>query len=311
MLSHTHGSVQIELYGNLWNCSQSKVIKWIAGYDPKFEVLDRKILNCSDTKFRARPLYTVMNYKIALNKLCRDDLKDLKNCTCHISYLRYDEQEHNFKPVITVNCSHRGFSDFPKKLPDYTNSLYIDHNNITSLDVLCIKNSTYNDVHDIYIDYNQIKDVSVLDNCLWFENFRVLNLKGNLLERIPVFAFINSFEKSHHATKLYLSENNWICSCRYQPRLLKLCQKYDLIIDKRRLKCQNVKNDPEVEGRFIMELTKNDVCKNHTFILNSYEIMSIVFSVLIVIILANLMFDYYRYKKCGKLPWIVLHTPLF
>lgn len=252
-----------------------------------------------------------MSYKISLTKLCKEDLKDLRNCSCHISYLRYDEQEHNFKPVISVNCSHKGFFNFPRRLPDFTNALYFDHNNITSLDALCFKNSTYNDVNDIYLDYNRIRDVSVLDNCQWFENFRVLNLKGNLLERIPVFAFINSFEKSHHATKLYLSENNWICSCRYQPRLLKLCQKYDLIIDKRKIRCQNIANDRDIDGRLLMEVTKNDVCKVRNLILNTYEIMSIVFSVLIVIILVNLLFDCYRYKKSGKLPWIVMHSSFF
>ena len=279
--------------------------------DSKIDVEDKRSLNCSDGKFRARPLFTVMSYKIALGKLCKEDLKDIRNCTCHISYLRYDEEGHDFKPVISVNCSYRGFFNFPERLPDYTNSLYFDRNNITSLDALCFKNSTYNDVHDIYLDYNQIRDVSVLDNCQWFENFRVLNLKGNLLERIPVFAFINSFEKSHHATKLYLSENNWICSCRYMPRLLKLCQKYDIIIDKRRLQCHNIKNDPEINGRLIMELTKNDVCETHNLMLNTYEILSIIFSILTVIILVNLLFDYYRYKKSGKLPFIVLHTPFF
>ncbi|CAG9804804.1 unnamed protein product [Chironomus riparius] len=303
--------VKVKLFGNLWNCSQAKVIKWIAGNDPKVDVEDKKSLNCSDAKFRARPLFTVMSYKIALAKVCKEDLKDIRNCSCHISYLRYEEESHDFKPVISVNCSHKGFFNFPGRLPEYTNSLYFDRNNITSLDALCFKNSTYNDVHDIYLDYNQIRDVSVLDNCQWFENFRVLNLKGNLLERIPVFAFINSFEKSHHATKLYLSENNWICSCRYMPRLLKLCQKYDIIIDKRKLLCHNDRNDPELNGRLIMELTKSDVCKAHNLILNTYEIMSIIFSILIVLILVNLLFDYYRYKKSGKLPWIVLHTPLF
>ncbi|KAG5680121.1 hypothetical protein PVAND_009646 [Polypedilum vanderplanki] len=308
--SNTNSTVQIYLYGNLWNCSQAKIIKWIAGSDLKYDVVDKKKLNCSDHKFRARPLYTVMNFKNSLTKLCKD-LKDLRNCTCHISFLRYEEDTRSFKPVASVNCSGKGFYNFPEMLPPYTNTFFIDHNKIRSLDALCFKNSTYNNVHDIYLEYNEIRDVSVLDNCQWFENFRVLNLKGNLIERIPVFAFSNSLELSNHATKLLLSENNWICSCRYAPRLLKLCQKYDLIADKRKIRCRNEKNDPDINGRLLMELTKNDVCKVNQIILNKFEIMSIIFTILIILLLLNLLYDWYRYKSSGKLPWIVLNTPLF
>jgi hypothetical protein len=145
-----------------------------------------------------------------------------------------------------------------------------------------------------------------------FLNFRVLSLKGNLLEKIPNYAFKNSFEKSHHAVKLYLSENPWLCNCRLQPRLLKLCQKYKLIFDQTQIQCLSEKNDKEIYGRFLMQLTKNDVCKEEKgFELNAYEIMSIVFASLIVLILLNLVYDYYLYRNYGKLPYIVLHTPFF
>jgi hypothetical protein len=299
------------LYGNLWNCSKSQ-LKWIAANDTRhIDVVDKKKLNCSDTKFRARPLVTVMKHKIALTKMCKDELSDLRNCSCHISFLRYDEDIHHFKPVTSVNCSGKGFLNFPKRLPEHTNTLFIERNNITSLNALCFKNSTYNDVHDIYLDYNQIRDVSVLENCVWFESFRILSLKGNYLERIPSYAFRNSFDKSHHATKLFLSENKWLCSCRLQPRLLKLCQKYNIIVDQRKIRCDNEKNYPEINGRLLMELTLDEVCKAKEIILNKFEIISIVFTFFIIILLANLLIDYFRYKNYGKLPWIVMNTPFF
>lgn len=305
------GSLKLYLQYNQWNCSQSKIIKWIAINDTKFDFVDRKKLNCSDSKFFKRPLTTVMRYKMDLTRFCKEELSDLKNCSCHISYLRYDDESHNFKPVASVNCSGKKFYNFPKKLPPYTNTLFFDNNYVTSLDALCFKNSTYSHVYDIYLDYNRISDAAVLDNCAWFESFRVLSLKGNFLERIPVFAFVNSFQKSHHALKLYLSENPWICSCRFMPRLLKLCQKYQLIVDQKKIKCQNEKNDPDINGRFLMELTKTDVCKINEPLLNNYEIASIVFAVLLLIVIVNLMIDFYRFKNYGKLPWIVLHSPLF
>lgn len=161
----------------------------------------------------------------------------------------------------------------------------------------------------MHLDYNEITDVSVLENCEWFLNFRVLSLRGNLLEKIPNYAFKNSFLKSDHAIRLHLSENPWLCSCKLQPRLKKLCQKFDLIIDQREMRCLSSKNDADIYGRPLMELKQQDVCKVNKFPLNIYEILSIVFSVLIVLVLTNLLYDYYMYRTYGKLPWIVLHTP--
>jgi hypothetical protein len=282
----------------------------MATNDFKFDIVDRNMMNCSDPKYRARPVLTVMNYKLMLSRECSKD-PDLRNCSCHISYLRLDEESQEFHPMYSLNCSNAGFLDFPRKLPENTTTLFISQNKISSLNKLCTRNSTYNKVHDIYLDYNQISDASVLDNCEWFLNFRVLSLKGNLLEKIPNYAFRNSFEKSHHATKLYLSENPWICSCRLQPRLLKLCQKYALIVDQKKMQCLSGKNDEDIYGKFVMQLTMSEVCKNKDFPLNTYQILSIVFASLILLLILNLLWDYYLYKHYGKLPYLVLHTPFF
>lgn len=282
----------------------------MATNDSRFEIADRFQLNCSDQKYRTRPILTVMNFKLALHKSCSED-PELKHCSCHISYLRLNEARNEFQPMFSVNCSGAGFTNFPSKLPGNTTTLFITHNSITSLNMLCTRNSTYNNVLDIYLDYNQISDASVLDNCEWFNNFRVLSLKGNLLERIPNYAFRNSFEQSQHAVKLYMSDNPWLCNCRLQPRLLKLCQKYELIVDKKQIRCLSEKNEKNIYGRLLMELTRNEVCQANEFPLNSYEIMSIVFSSLILLLILNLLYDYYTYKKYGKLPWIVLNCPLF
>lgn len=303
--------MKIYLWANVWNCTKN--LKWIATNDSnsRIEILDRNKLNCSDMKYRARPLLVVMTSKISLYKACREDYYDLRNCSCHISYLRFDEQINDFQPMYSVNCSGSGFYNFPSRLPDNTTTLFITHNRISSLNMLCTRNSTYNKVIDIYLDYNHIADASVLDNCEWFLKFRVLSLKGNLLERIPNYAFKNSFEKSQHAIKLYLSENPWLCNCRLQPRLLKLCQKYELIVDQKQIRCLSDKNEKHIFGRSLMELTKKEVCEVTQFPLNPYEILSVVFAFLIFLLMVNLLYDYYVYKNYGKLPWVVMHTKLF
>lgn len=299
-------NVKVYLYGNQWNCTRN--LKWISSNDYKYEIVDKKKLNCSDVKYRGRPVDLVMSTKLQLFKICNSD-HELRNCSCHISYLRWVEEHNAFHPMYNVNCSAMNFYDFPRQLPENTSTFYFTNNRISSLNMLCIRNSTYNNVYDMHLDYNEITDVSVLENCEWFLNFRVLSLKGNLLEKIPNYAFKNSFEKSHHAIRLHLSENPWLCSCKLQPRLMKLCQKYELITDQKEMRCLSLKNDADIYGKAVMELKHLDVCKVNKFPLNIYEIMSIIFSVLIILVLSNLLYDYYMYKNHGKLPWIVLHTP--
>ena len=159
-----NADVKVFLFGNLWDCTKN--LKWIATNDYKFDIVDKEMMNCSDQKYRARPILTVMNYKMILSKSCQQD-PELKNCSCHISYLRLDIDSNTFHPMFSVNCSNAGFLDFPRKLPENTTTLFINNNKITSLNMLCVRNSTYGGIHDLYLDYNQISDVSVLDNCEW------------------------------------------------------------------------------------------------------------------------------------------------
>lgn len=309
VFSSNSSDIKVFLYHNVWDCTKN--LKWMTTSDSRFQIVDRNVLNCSDTKYRGRPLLMVMTTKMALYKSCREEIYDLRNCSCHISFFRLQHEGNEWQPMFSVNCSGAGFTNFPSRLPDNTTTLFITHNKISSLNMLCTRNSTYNKVHDIFLDYNLIADASVLDNCEWFLNFRVLSLKGNLLEKIPNYAFRNSFEKSHHAIKLYLSGNPWLCNCRLQPRLLKLCKKYDLIADQQQIRCLSESNDPDIFGRYLLELSKTDVCKIDTFPLNPYEIMSIIFASLIVLIILNLLYDFYLYRNYGKLPWIVLHSRVF
>jgi hypothetical protein len=68
------------------------------------------------------------------------------------------------------------FYDFPQKLPENTTTLFITNNQITSLNMLCTRNSSYNGIYDLYLDYNLISDVSVLENCEWWEIWETWNI---------------------------------------------------------------------------------------------------------------------------------------
>lgn len=166
---------------------------------------------------------------------------------------------------------------------------------------LCEEN--YNDVHDIYVDYNKIKSVEILENCGWLKNFRVLGLKGNALEKIPVYAIKNNLEKNLHALKIYLSENPWYCDCKFGPRLLSLLLKYEtIIVDKEKIVCANI------YGSRLMDLTRNDLCQIDD--IDPFKILCYLFGILIILLIVNLIYDYYNYKTYGKLPWIAIKAPL-
>lgn len=107
----------------------------MANLDVKLDIVDHSLLNCSDHKYRARPIITVMNYKSTLKRYCRED-RELQNCSCHISFLRLDENTNAFHPMYSVNCSGAEFWDFPKQLPENTTTLYITHNNVRHLHLL-------------------------------------------------------------------------------------------------------------------------------------------------------------------------------
>ena len=58
--------VNVYLEGNAWNCTKN--LKWMAFDEAKFEIMDKNRLNCTDQKYKGRPIVTVMNYKL-VNKI--------------------------------------------------------------------------------------------------------------------------------------------------------------------------------------------------------------------------------------------------
>jgi hypothetical protein len=109
------------------------------------------------------------------------------------------------------------------------------------------------------VDYNQIKNVAALENCEWFDSFRVLSLKGNLLEKIPVYVFRNNLEKNYNAMKIFLSDNPWHCSCQFGHRLLSLSLEHDTVIDKEQIICLSEQNNADVFGYPLLDLSRYDI----------------------------------------------------
>lgn len=59
----------------------------------------------------------------------------------------------------------------------------------------------------------------------------------------------------------------------------------------------------------MIEVSKGDVCYEEESSVNPLDILSGVLATLIVLVLGKLIYDYWTFKKTGKLPWIVAKMP--
>jgi hypothetical protein len=160
-------------------------------------------------------------------------------------------------------------------------------------------------VTDIYLDYNHIRSISILEDSLWLDNFRVMSLKGNNLHKIPVYFLSHVLDKNNGVGKIFLSQNPWSCDCLFVTRYQEFLRKYQaIVIDSKNITCK-LEDSQEMS---VMQLERSDVCSVEPdgFFDNVYNIISCILASLIVLLAVNLAYDYYRYKKLGKLPWIVI-----
>lgn len=92
------------------------------------------------------------------------------------------------KAIVHVNCSDLGLNHFPPVIPRETKSIWLERNYIYSLNQL-ITNPYYRDVQDVYLDYNFISNVDVLEGAYWLSHFRMLSLVGNRISQVSQASF--------------------------------------------------------------------------------------------------------------------------
>lgn len=164
--------------GNPWNCTNDMI--WLLEEQSGFYT-DKSTLVCKDWKYTGRPMMTAMTYKQILREHCRNE--EIQNCTCRISYLRLSDSGKTFHPLVTVNCTAKGFYRLPSYLPPNTTVLHVSNNEITEVDQLATTD-LYNQVQDIYLDNNKLTSIDVLEDSIWLDNFRILSLRGNQISRV-------------------------------------------------------------------------------------------------------------------------------
>jgi hypothetical protein len=113
---------------NPWNCTKN--LKWL-NLNPieKHHVIDKDDLKCADAKYLGRPVAVVMHFKLKLKEECQQNV-DMKNCQCHVNYIRPTDDGNAFHPIYAINCSHLNLNQLPASLPHNTSILYVTNNKV-------------------------------------------------------------------------------------------------------------------------------------------------------------------------------------
>ncbi|XP_055372746.1 protein singed wings 2 [Condylostylus longicornis] len=289
------------LDGNPWNCTKN--LEWILNPINKDRIVDRELLFCADKLYRSRHLMTVLHYQVVLRTMCNS--VELKNCTCTMHYITKSENER-LTPIYAVNCSNLNLTRFPSFVPQNTTIFYANNNKISDLRPLR-NNPNYRTVVDIYLDNNRVPNIDVLEAGYWLRHFRVFSLRGNRLTKLPIYALDNALEFNSNAVSLYLSRNAWRCDCKFAMRFHELLLKYlEIIVDSANITCKYFDGDRSYTLN-VLNIERSTVCKlpNENSKIQPIDLVNCTLAFLILFVFTKLGYDYYHYRKSGRLPWIV------
>lgn len=271
------------------------------------KVLDREKLRCS-VPYDGRPLVPVVEIIMALKEECKRTV-----CECELVYVVARGSKKASKQLMaftSVNCSYRDLTEMPSFLPANTTTLRLTGNKIRDLTPL-VRNPVYKQVLDLYLDNNLVESIVQLDGSYWLDHFRLLSLRGNQLSDLPTYALENVLLQSGNAARLFLGNNPWRCDCLFTPGFQDLLIRYtNLVRDINEVRCAFVRGD-ENSNKQIRDLTRTEICisPEENTLIYPLDILNIILASLIFLILGKLLYDYWFFKKTGKLPWIVSKIP--
>ncbi|XP_045477096.1 protein singed wings 2 isoform X2 [Harmonia axyridis] len=293
----------ILLSGNKWNCSLN--LDWVLELNETI-VRDLRNLTCHEEPYPGKSLIEIAKFIREIEDEC-----PLK-CSCSMPKVVIEPETEVLEPIISVDCSYKGFSVFPETLPSKTKTLYLQGNEISSISPLRT-NPLYENILDIFLDYNKISSVEELEGSLWLTQFRVLSLRGNRLSQIPSYAIDNALRQNSNmpnAVRLRLGGNPWRCDCPFTPVFQEMLQKFShQISDLMEIKCSYVEGD-ENSMVPIIGLSRSSLCRFPSeYSVQALDLINVILVFLIIGVLAKLAYDYYHFKRTGRVPWIVTKMP--
>ncbi|XP_049792509.1 protein singed wings 2 [Schistocerca nitens] len=292
---------QVYLSGNRWDCATADVT-WLLGDDGAI-VKDRDAMRCGDANFTERPVVRVMYFIKAMQEKCPS------NCTCWMGYVA-PTKEGFLLPIITVDCSGRGLTQLPEDVPENTTTLILTGNKIRDVSRLSRGLGHYPRVLDVQLDDNEVSSLDELEGSRWLSTFRALSVRGNRLSQLPAYAFDDALEHNGNALRLALGHNPWLCDCHVTPPFQVLLLKYSkLVTDLDDIRCQNIDGDENANVK-VKDVSRNSVCRvPEEQLVQPLDVLNGVLAALIAVSLAKLAYDYWAFKRTGKLPWLVGKMP--
>ncbi|CAH0564117.1 unnamed protein product [Brassicogethes aeneus] len=299
----TFGNIsELYLSNNKWNCTKN--LTWALKYANIIK--NQAGLFCEFEPYPRKPLFPIARFLEDLEVECPN------TCNCALPKVVQNPNSTRWEPLIHVNCSGRGLKGLPHNIPNETMVLHLENNEISNLDLLRTSR-LYRSVTDLFLDNNTVDSIDDLEGSYWLSHFRVLSLSGNRLTELPSYALDNALTNNPNAfaVQVSLGGNPWRCDCIFTPGFQELLQKYATYVkDLREIKCSYVEGD-ENSLLPILDISRSSVCRypNEYSVQEALDLLNAVLASLIVFVLGKLAYDYYHFKKTGKLPWIVTKIP--
>lgn len=207
--------------------------------------------------------------------------------------------------TLLVNCTGKGLTEFPL-VPLDTTILDLSNNQLSDSSYLNmdVDSLNYNDIIGLILSNNHF---TYLDNkFLKMRLHRFLKVDGNGLKEVP---YDISLKIQRYATEISLGNNPWVCVCNSEINNMNLLHR---LVDLDSVRCSEQSLPEQIIGYKIRDVDPQVLCPPSDKGAKRELVLRIVcvsLALLIVIVLTKLVYDYWRYKRQGTLPWIVYKMP--
>lgn len=273
-LNDVNQNLKFNLAFNEWECDASlePLINLVHQEPTKFQ--DNNQMKCSSPNKLSNLIFKYV-HEIRNTEIC-------SKCEC------YSLQRGT---SIGLNCTGRGLTELPAKIPSTSKIVILDHNSIKNLNFKKFNEKellVWSKVIHLSIRHNEISSLEGL-NFTVLRNVRALNLSHNSLTTLP--AEISS--KMFRVELLTLGSNPWICDC--STRSFQSWLRNRKQVDLESIKCDD-------QDQPIYKLDPDEICiKNGKFYY--WNIANICLSITILLLLIKLIYDYIWKIQTQKLPY--------
>ena len=291
-----HKLKSISLANNDWECDKNLIWLFIYTNTESNYVLNRDKIRCKGPE-EAEDMTFDQRLFVLKSDVCGQ---------CQCSLLRK-------KSAMSVNCSDKELSSLPSRLPSMTKIVKLDNNDIKNISLNSISLNDWRNVSYLYLNNNTIESFVGLERINLLKNLVALNISHNRLREIPYYIL----DQLEHLDELYLSENPWRCDCntfKFQEWLQK---HFKSIKDIYNIRCgatdpyshQKPRNglysgdmDNKLSNRIILKIPQFELCPQSQQDIDVFEVINWLLSLLILVIIIKLIYDYFWQKRTGKLP---------